>query len=138
MHLIFATRGVKHMSDIFEAQMQSQFFPWKRKNLKTGKEEVVPLQGALRPIQLYEYVFPKESLDDVLTALEIGEGKVTPWIASLNQKALRKALGLKPIPKYKKVVNRIIARPGVALYPIGIKDDAYGANPDYGYEQEMV
>lgn len=57
------TRGVKHWRDIFVQFMQTQMWAWKRKNLKTKKWETTAVQGALRPVELWEYVFPEECLD---------------------------------------------------------------------------
>ena len=137
------TRGVQQQVDIFKIFMQAQMFPWKRKNLETGKDEIVQVQGALRPIQLWEYVFPEESLNDVLTALEIphenphtGQG-----LSNLKIAALRKMLGngVKPVPDYEPVKNyRYIEKRGIALYPIGIKTDKRDEKKDWGFEQEML
>jgi len=140
MHLVFATRGIKHARDMFVTQIQSQFFPWKRKDLKTGVDEHVRVQGALRPIELWEYVFPEEHYEEVCTMLGFDpNGKVHPFSAKLNQKALRMALGLKPIKKFTpKVTDKFVFSEGVAKYPIGIKYDKHQKNKEWGYEQEML
>lgn len=149
MHLYFTTRGVKHFRDLFVTMMQSQMFPWKRKNLKTGKEEWTNVQGALRPIELWEYVFPEESLPEVLAMLNIYSGKEAShnvdWRNKLGIKKanamanfLRKAVGAKKIPNIKAVEkNRFVSMEAMALHPIGIKKDARGKMP-WGYEQEEL
>lgn len=138
-HIVFATRGVKHEVDLFVATMQGQYFPWKRKNLKTGEDETSWVQGALRPMQLWEYIVPDDAVDLVLTSLDIDEnGKVHPFAASFNAKMLRKTMGLEPV-KYKKTpTRRVIPRQGVALYPIGLKKDVKYKWEEQGYEQEML
>ena len=144
MHLYFATRGVKHMRDIFVTTMQSQFFPWRRKNLKTKKDETTYVQGALRPIELWEYVFPEENLPQVLAMLEIKNTKGSNVTDFLDAKAvmLRKMLGAKKIPKVKEVERQnVISKTGVSIHPIGIKEDER-QDVDWGapgkYNQEML
>lgn len=138
MHFVFATRGIKKEVDTFVTFMQAQMFPWKRKNLKTGKDDLMLVQGALRPIQLWEYIIPEESKDELLTALNVGEkGEIHPFTAKLNRYGLRKSLGLKKV-RYKRIpTGRYIYREGVALYPIGIKKDKRGKWKDE-FEQEML
>jgi len=138
MHLYFLTRGVKHFRDVFVTMMQSQMWKWTRKNLKTGKDEVVQVQGALRPIELWEYVFPEECLDEVLTVLK---AKDTVNILGARGAALRKALGkdVKKVPEYKEIpTNKFVEATAVAVYPIGIKKDPRGAKEEWGYEQELL
>jgi len=153
MHLILLTRGILSQMEDWKALMRAQRFPWKRKNLKTGEEEQDVVQGALRPIQIWEYVFPEESLNDVLGNLQI-EGPIErPEIKSISW-ALRKMLKLKQIPKmpeggYKvsgyTPLGTINGKPmapipannmymqGVAVYPIGIKEDI---TKDYKFKLE--
>ena len=124
--------------------MQAQRFPWKQKNLKTGKEEFKLVQGALRPIQFWEYAFPEESLNDVLGGLQIKGPIDRPEIKSISW-MMRKMLKLDQIPESKEIevtgytpkgkvdgkgipaipVHNMLAE-GVAIYPIGIKKDSKG------------
>lgn len=126
VHLVFATRGIMHQTLLFEAMMQSNWWPLSVE--KDGKKvHVVDVQGALRPINFYEYVIPEDGLDELLTSLDIAEGGfVHPLPARINQKIMQKAMGLEPIPKkWNKTVKRHMPRADVALYPIGIKRDNY-------------
>ena len=145
MHLDFITRGVQHQVDLFKTFMQAQMFDWKRTNLATGKEEVSGVQGALRPIQLWEYVFPEESLGEVLAMLgiqdfDLPEKKYPP----VKMAMLRKMLGCEKLPKIPDVKpNRYIEMRGVAIIPIGIKRDPRLDFPQFatpeapkGYNQE--
>ena len=141
MHLMLMTRGILRQVEEFKSLLQAQRFPWKRINLETGKEELSVVQGALRPIQFWEYVFPEDALNDVLGALNIkhneksGEMKNKAWL-------LRKLFKLAPIPEQKEI-SVVGYRPsgtlngepmpsipvhnmfvdGVGVYPIGIKKD---------------
>jgi len=177
MHLYFIVRGVLHQLELFKMFMQTQMFVWRRKNQKlckcgqkkeehkktkeckkfNPKIEYGRVQGALRDMGFcYEYVFPEECLDEVLTMLNTRNSDIKNfgWI---RPAVLRKMLGkgVKPIPEYKDVVNQIImvddnliiatARyiemQGIAFYPIGIKKDLrekHDWGPEGHYEQEML
>lgn len=154
MHLVFATRGIYRQVEELKNLLQAQRFRWKRTNLKTGKEEMMLVQGALRPIQLWEYVFPEECLNDVLGGMEIKGAITRPEIKNFSW-MLRKLLKLKKIPENREGINVTGYRPpellngepmppipvhplaveGVAVYPVGIKEDAKQAY-DWGYFQE--
>ena len=128
MHLMFMTRGVQHAVDIWKTQMQSQYFPWSRKDLKTGNWETLAVQGALRPIQLWEYIFPEPELNSVLGMLEIKPKGITEP-AALNKYAwvLRKGLGFDPIPDDIPPLTpdkqKIVYHQNIHFFPIGIKKD---------------
>lgn len=139
-------RGLKKELDIFLMFMQCQMFPWKRTNLKTKKEGYTLIQGALREFGfLYEYVFPKECLQEVLTMLNAKDGD-TNNLGEFRSWIIRKVLGyhgkkvkIKPIPDYEPIKPAVINSPiqkgvvvathrhipmhGVAVYLIGIKED---------------
>jgi hypothetical protein len=160
MHFVFATRGIKKERDQFVKFMETQMFDWSRKNInvcecgqninahdqkKCNQKEFSPrvekaiVQGALRPIELWEYVFPEEHKDLVLTSLQVDtKGKVHPLPATLNALALRKAMGLEKVRYTPTPTKRFIYREGVALYPIGIKKDKRAVWKEIGYEQEML
>ena len=163
MHLVFMTRGIQRRVDVLKELLLAQRFPLKRKDLNTGKEELTFVQGALRPIQIWEYVFPKESMGDVLGGLQIKGPIERPEIKSMSW-VLRKMLKLDQIPVLKPDATTTGYRPpgtlngkpmpaspvhnfgeltkmGVALYPVGIKEDAMqDAEWPTGekYHQEML
>ena len=141
MHLVLMTRGVVGQVEEWISILRAQRFPWKRKNLKNNKEEMMLVQGALRPIQFWEYVFPEESLNDVMGGMlikgpiERAEIKNVSWW-------IRKMLKLEPIPVKKEIPvtgyspqvkldgKQVPAQmvhdlrvDGVAVYPLGIKKD---------------
>jgi hypothetical protein len=123
MHLYFGTRGVNHQIELWKIFMQSQMFPFTRKNLDTGKEEVIYVQGALRPVQLWEYVIPEECLEEVLSNMGMNDhiSNNPPAIKKAAQ-IMRKMIGLKEIPTVEsKIHDRMMQVFGVAVHPIGIK-----------------
>lgn len=142
MHLFFITRGIKQQRDLFLLFMQSQMFPWVRTNLKTGKEEIERVQGALRPIELWEYVFPEEHLDEVCTMLGKSDNAGSYWgtgSAKYGLPLLRKALDVKKLPDIKSVpTSRYIPHEGLGIEVIGIKKDKREKSVKFGYEQEML
>lgn len=142
MHLYFLVRGIKQQVALFEMFMQTQMFIWKKIDLKTKKEFVCQVQGALRVFPFgYEYVFPEECLDEVLTMLDFkntmggGLGKFKTFI-------IRNMIGkgLKPVPKKFKITNpnRYVEKRGLVLYPIGIKKDERKEMPQFGFNQELL
>ena len=140
-------RGIMQQLRLFEMFMETQMFKWGRTNLKTGKIEYVQVQGSLRKLPFgYEYVFPEECLDEVLTMLDAKENLKRWNLGKLRNLIIRIACGkgdngdrVKPIPDYKVVnTNRYIEKRGIALYLIGIKKDAVTKCPQWGYEQEML
>lgn len=138
------SRGVKHMRDVFVSHMQSQFFPRIRTNSETGEEEIDMVQGALRPVELWEYVFPEESLEDVLSMLNFQNGACPGYGLSKSKYAmLRKALKCDKIPKFPDADKKnIISLHGMGLHPIGIKKDRRDEMHDpahgHSHEQEML
>ena len=141
MHLAFITRGVNQEMELFKMFMQSQMFNWKRKNLKTGKDELCQVQGSLRPMQLWEYVFPEECYDEVMTMLNRCSGAISGSLSNSKAAILRKALGkgFMKVPKYKTIPsNKYVSTNGIAIYPIGIKKDKRQEVKAWGYDQEML
>lgn len=106
------------------------------------------VQGALRPLRFYEYVFPEECLPEVLANMGMTKEEVHMKGRNLREHAmlavLRKAMNCKIIPdtiwQQAKLLpyDRMMRRPGVAVQPIGIKPDPRRANETWGYEQEML
>jgi hypothetical protein len=142
MHIYFLTRGIKHERDKWVSAMQSQYFSYNVTDKITGKKQELFAQGALRPIEFWEFVCPETSmvgnmevnnLHMMLNSLEIDrkDPSKMPHNSKMNKfgVVMRKALGLNKIPsKIPPTPTRLIA-PGVWLYawPIGWKKDEYGS-----------
>ncbi|KKN36382.1 hypothetical protein LCGC14_0774200 [marine sediment metagenome] len=161
MHLDFITRGVNHQIELFKIFMQAQMFPFPRQNLnvcecgRTKEEheikkpkcdkfvpgtEVGNVQGALRPIQLWEYVFPRNNLQDVLSMMNLNDYNYKGGIISKSMLyGLRKSLKCVPLPKLPfKETGRFIDMRGLGIDPIGIHHDDERDWPEIGYHQEIL
>lgn len=157
MHIYFIPRGIRHQIEIFEKFMQTQMFPWLRKDIKTGKEFLTMFQGAYRDAGPFkEFVFPEECLADVLAMLGEHEKKI--YVSDIKKWGMRKLMGngIIKIPKNVKYPEgfarvglmvkengksvfrpyRYVEHRGVVLEIIGIKKDRRGTFE--GVEQEML
>ena len=112
------TRGIKKEVDDYVNTMSGQLLPYPIPG-KPGMN----VQLAMRPIQLWEVVFPKEQLGRVLGACKWdGKGRKD---MQLHLAALRKILKAKKIPEMdlSKIPPLLVYNQNVAIYPIGIKED---------------
>jgi hypothetical protein len=159
MHLYLFVRGKFEQVKLWESMAQSAFYKWRRTNLKTGKEEIILVQGALRPSILgaYEYVFPKEALAEVCAFFGISRNESYGFGTiglNLRHYGLRKLFGCKKIPddilkKAQTIPNSFSTEeferacgnciiPGVSWHVIGIKDDEVRDFTNFGYRQESL
>ena len=115
------TRGIKQCVDQFVNDMSAQYFPFSFQ----GKPGWVQL--AMRPIQFWEVVFPKESLQTVMrTIWEKQESMQERPEMKWPFKAIRRALHLKKIPEIDpNIPKRIVYNQNIGFYGIGIKEDNY-------------
>jgi len=136
------TRGIKQNRDLFVKFMETQMFNWKTKDLKTGKDVWQTVQGALRPVELWEYVFPEESLGEVLEMLKINpknQEKYGNLSQSLQLKTLRKMLNAEPIPEDTELKQtHFVFVNGMGIHPIGIKKDEFKDVKEWNRGQEML
>lgn len=119
MHLLVTIRGHMDVVNRFVNDLMAQYLPFKyAKDKKPGA-----LQLAVRPIRLYEIVFPEEHLNEVLAMVQPYDGtKMEKRLAYGLRKLLRlKALPKKPVPKSHRVYKRFCSVTG-----IGLKDDEKG------------
>lgn len=166
-HIYFMTRGIMQQRNQWVEYMKTRMFPWKRKNLATGEWETKLLQGALRPIELWEYVVPEECLQEALAMQRTGDGTNSVITACNDLRPeiknyallMQKLLGLKPFPKFENphlygYTTEVKGEPlpvnfvpidGFAVYPIGIKPDVKQDFPDFkephapkGFYQEGI
>lgn len=168
MHLILMSRGINQSFELWKKFMETRMFyfeqhkllkdektgEWLRNEdgtIKRGPKMVTRVQGALRPIQLFEYVFPGPSLPNVLAMMGMNKldyNTIRPEVKNYSW-ILRKMMGLKKIElpeEIKKMENweitqEYVPMDGMAVYPIGIREDPIGdlfiPNGD-GYYQEML
>ena len=155
MHLYLYARGKFEQVKLWEAHAQGSYWKFRRFNNVTKKEEMILVQGALRPSILgaYEFIFPKEALAEVCSFFGITKYE-SYGFSKLGVKSrqffLRQLFGAKKIPK--NVLNKAKAIPnsfsteeferaagnaiipGVAIHVIGIKDDITFIMGDYTQE----
>ena len=130
MHLYMITRGIKHDVDRFIQELAAKYLPYKVMSGAAGLPAgEYMLQTSVRPIQMWEIAFPKEHLDLMLgtfTHPDCEQAKLTQhpkkhqkWLA-----LIRKALGVKPIPKeWENKGTMPLYRKNTECALIGIKDD---------------
>src|SRR3990167_3323373 len=158
---MFATRGIHASMNQMIQDLNAQRFWWRRLNLTPGHAhegivEDTPIQGSLRPIQLWEYVYPEtspkepgninsEMIDNTQVMLKSFDLKnkdhYEPKRIGKYVRFAGKMAGLDPIPEAKpEGPYRFIHLPGISIIPIGVKKDEYKIH-DFGeagkYEQEM-
>lgn len=125
-HFTFAAYGIKRDMDELIKWLETRIFSMEVTD-KEGNKTTVGIQGQLRPILLFDYIFPEENLDLVLntfTAERLSHEQYK------KVKALRaitsKALGLKKIPPYKKdkaFPLPVEAFKNISIYPLGVRYD---------------
>lgn len=129
MHLYVIARGTKPYQDTWVNDLLSKYVPYNppknvkaQLGLKEGEKGLIQL--GVRPIQLYEIVFPDDQLDEVLKT-------VKPELPGYEKykflkgtiKMISKMLGLKPVPKWKDDGQFRILNQHVAVHAVGIKED---------------
>lgn len=128
MHLYVIARGIKDDLMRWENDILAQYVPYRFKGadgkMTTGKTRI-----AVRPVQLYEIVFPEPALNRVLnivkpTITEYG-GKYKIFYKMIG--ALRSFLGLKKINPWtlEDNGNFFVSNKWVGVHGIGLKKDAY-------------
>jgi len=149
MHLVMMTRGINQQVDLWKKFMETQMFPFPQTPLKKDKDgkfikkedgtyergetNITRVQGALRPIQLWEYIVPEQSMPEVLAMLnQHKKADLRPGVAQAAW-ALRKMMGLKPVDQYRveehqdknwyDLTSKYIPTEAVATYLVGIKED---------------
>jgi len=134
MHVVFIPYGIKEKVDLLLRDMQCQKFQlrcWK----EGQQDRSIWIQGSLRvlPFGVYEYVFPREYLDHVLTTLNFHEVQYPQYQGFKLKTALtflRKFLMAKKAPKeFKRDQSCIWIKEHVAIIPIGIREDGNIVEP---------
>ena len=119
------TRGQKECVDNFIKQLEAQYLPLKadKRDIKDSGDGLVQL--GVRPIQLWEIVFPKEMKDIVLNSIFEGEdGHTQQKKHKKFVSMIRKVLGIQPMPKeYDKTKKFITRGDHIEKIGIGIKED---------------
>lgn len=134
MHVYMITRGIKHQVDRFISELSAKYLKWRGMAEGDTEKKDYVVQVAVRPIQLYEVVFPREFRDHMLTTLLPNPADFGRNGFAEHQKKykkfiwpLRKLLGAKPIPKDAQHLGPSgmipLERSGVQCIVVGLKDD---------------
>lgn len=126
MHIYLMTRGIWHDVERFVRELSAKYLPYKGLRKGSMKVEDFALQVAVRPIQLWEIVFPEEHKEVMLNSL-FGEGKGVT-LQKKHRKfvsIIRKILGVDKIPDYKYDNTKLLPfyRDNIEMIGIGIKKD---------------
>lgn len=131
MHVVFSLYGIKEKVDIMLNEMQSQKFLMPVTSPDKKETKQIWVQGSLRlvPGGLYEYIFPRENLDTVLTTLDF-HSPIRPYnidkkvmgISPLNM--LKDFLKIEDAPKEFNTKEALLWRKeGITIIPLGIRKD---------------
>ena len=139
--ILFLQRGNYRAVDDFERFLDGTLLPFERTfheyedgenpitkekvKVRVDKQVKYGMQIGRREYKIVGLAVPDKYVNPLLNGLNVGDGEVHPIQASIAVKALRKALGAEKIPTQKERGNEIVTipRPGVAIYPIGVKKD---------------
>lgn len=117
MHLYTIARGIKQDLDRMIKELSSQYLPIKI----NGKPSAI--QIAVRPINMYEIVYPREQHDLVCsTIFRWGDGKGQHKWHKKFATIIRKMLGVKPL-KFKKGSQIPCFNNNIEFIGIGQKED---------------
>lgn len=123
MHTYMITRGIKNEIDTFINDLQGKFLPYRWWG-KDGKPIDTNVRLAVRPIQLWEIVYPEEHYDLVNNTL-FGDSDGITQHKKHNKfiKLIRKVLGVKPMKPYAKDKILPVQRHHMECVAIGYKED---------------
>lgn len=122
MHAIFMPYGKRSEVELMLRDMEAQ--KHKLNLYKDGEKKFTYIQGQVRflPFGIYEYVFPKEDMDIVLTSLKFN--RKAPYNLGTTKLALiRKMLKCEEIPVFQDNKKYLWINENVAIIPIGIRRD---------------
>jgi len=142
MHLVFGATGIKQDMDLFEKFMETRTFLLPYIDHNDGdKEKQILLQSQLRPINFYDFIFPKGELNHVLNGLQ-PESEIKSKNCVLPNayiSILRKALKLKKIPAPDISQGAMpIGKQNIRVVGIGIREDADVTFKEVGRTHEGI
>jgi len=124
MHTVFMTRGILGDTISFINELSTKYLPYPYYNKETKKMENRHLQMRVSPIMLWDVSFPKEQANVVLNTIYVNGGEPMNPKHKKYIKLVKKAMGLKELPKLKKDVHLAMQLPkNLEIIGIGVKDD---------------
>lgn len=143
MNIVFGMRGEKDLQNHIANELNFQEFM--QPKIKDGVLTHDKIQRCLQPIQLYCLVAPKEYANQIFSSLNFKDEDRYRY-GSLKMKmafaGMRKAMNLKPIPKFQEVEDKFKIpltplKRFIHFFPIGIKEDVIGIDEN-GFTKEML
>ena len=122
MHFYCIARGIRTRQAEWVEALGSIYLPYKN----DAEQPAGLVQLSVRPIQLYEIVFPEDQKDYVLSTINPMGWGTNPAV-TLGRKALYKALGcdipVKPLNTPASLFSQVFN--AVDVIPIGLKKDRW-------------
>ena len=122
MHFAFIPYGKRSEVELLLRDMEAQKF---KLLMKKGNElKDIWLQGQIRqmPLGIYEYVFPKESMDAVLWTLDAKQDRY--GLGSFKKWVLKFMIKCESIPEFKKEHQYLWIKDNVNIIPLGVRYDS--------------
>lgn len=139
-HAVFMVYGKKEFVDMFLRDLAAQKLSMVyHKKGEPDKTMFIECQLRVLPFGLYEFVFPKEHMDLVLTGLRF---HMPSGIYNLDQEItkfgftikpldhLRKFLKIEPVPEFKTDKALLFTYQHIAVIPIGVRYDGEITEPE--------
>jgi len=126
MHIYALTRGLKERVDKYIKELECIKFAYGKKPDKNDPKKLVDglIPMMVRPIQLWEFVFPEKHFPTILKTLDYGWNN-EPKVGQFMLDRLRQLLKAKKIPWIDPNTPRLpVENNGVVCYPFGIREDA--------------
>lgn len=134
MQAYFVIRGHRMWQKRFIDELNAKYIPFMFKdplhpNYPNNEFESRMVEMMVRPIELYELVFPKEAYDVVMTTV-FGKDQTAGAQAYPNDKmklfqyGARKLLGAKPFKEWKSDKALVCTKNGLSILGLGIREDA--------------
>lgn len=141
MHVVFMPYGKRDLVEKFLRELEAQKLTLEMWKGEEKHKIWVDCQLRVLPYGFYEFVFPREHLDKVLTTFNAKEDRYL--LGRFKLAFLRKVLKCQPIPKYKENAYLIWTREHVNIITLGIREDGniiedHPASPHLGWEHEAI
>jgi len=116
MHLYCISRGIKQDVDRFIKELECQYLPFKYRGFDF-------IQMSVRPVQLWEMVFPKELKDLMINTIIRGNPPEHETMFKYPLAVLRKLLNAKKVEDTTHKKRLAVYHENVQVLPIGIRED---------------
>jgi len=138
MEYYFFLTGNIDLQNFFLENLKSQSFNLAVRDA-LGSPQNQGLYGIVEPIQLFRYIFPEESLPIVAKTLNADAPNPLYDQLKLPLWTIRKALGLKPVPKSGLPnVQLPVRKEHLQIISVGVKEDPKRVMARSGAFQEAL